>query len=135
MRAAVSFSILLLYILILGVAEPVRVPRETENITVEVIDTSGQLHKLKGISCNGKSYLRVKKGSVEYSIALKSLKEVNVERKKGSLVTVSVVMRDGLKDTFNVSASTVCMSESKLGEATFYIKNVKRIILKHGERR
>ncbi len=135
MRKLLGPALLVLYIFILSTAEPVRVPKETQDIAIDVVDRSGKVHMLKGISCNGRSYLRVKKGSVEYSISLKSLKEIKVLETKGMDTTVRVILRDGTSDNFRVSSSTICMSESKLGEATFYIKNIQSITFRHGEKR
>ncbi len=128
--AFLAFSILLM-----SVAEPVRVPRETQNIVIDVVDSEGKVHRLKGISCNGKGYLRVRKGSVEYSISLKSIKEIKVLEKGPNKVLLRVITLDGVSDNFNVSPSTICMSESKIGEANFYIKNVQSITFRHGEKK
>jgi hypothetical protein len=133
MRKILTLSLFAVSLFILGAAEPVRVPKETQSITIDVIDRAGKVHRLKGISCNGRSYLRVRKGSVEYSISLKSLKEIKVLESKGMDTSVRVVLLDGTSDNFKVSSSTICMSESKLGEASFYIKNIQSITFRHGE--
>lgn len=55
-------GIILSSVFLLSMAEPVKVNTQ---LLVKAVDREGITHQLKGISCNGRTYLKVKEGGVD----------------------------------------------------------------------
>lgn len=119
----------LLPALIFGMAEPPNALSETKDVKVLVIDRKGTNHILKSPMCGGRPYLKVNKGTLEYSISLKSVKRIVVGNVKGDSVELIIETKDGKTDTFTAPAFTLCTMESNLGKVSFSLKDVKEIIL------
>lgn len=128
------FLLILLPTLMFGMAEPTGVPPEIKGIKVVVIDKKGVKHTLKSPVCDGESYLKVKKGTLEYSISLRNIKRITVKSVKGDNVELLIETKDGKTDTFTTSAYTLCAMQSNLGNVSFNLKDVKEIIFQGEEK-
>jgi hypothetical protein len=125
-------TLILSSLFLLSMAEPVKL---SKNIHIKVIDAEGITHHLRGISCNGRDYLKVREGSIEYSIPFESIKHIKVLSQKEGILDINVELTDGTERRISVSANTYCTSQSELGKASFYIKDVRDIFIEKGEQR
>ena len=121
-------------VLLFGMAEPTGVPPEIKGINVVVVDKKGVKHTLRSPICDGESYLKVKKGTLEYSISLRNIKKIVVKSVKGDNVELIIETKDGKTDTFTTSAYTLCAMQSNLGNVSFNLKDVKEIIFQGAEK-
>jgi len=121
-------------ILISAMAEPTGAPPEVKNIKILVVDKEGKKHELRSPLCEGLSYLKVKLGGIEYSISLTNLKEVEVINVSGDMAKVKIKYRNGKEGVFDISANTLCTGTSDFGNASFYLKDVQKILFRRGER-
>jgi len=126
--------VLIIPVLLFGMAEPTGAPPEVKSIKMVVIDKEGKKHELKSPLCEGLSYLKVKQGGVEYSVSLTNVKEIEVLNVSGDLAIVKVKYRNGKEGIFKISASTLCTGTSDFGNASFYLKDVQKIIFRRGEK-
>ena len=120
--------------LLFGMAEPTGVPPEIKGINVVVVDKKGVKHNLRSPICDGESYLKVKKGTLEYSISLRNIKRIVVREIKGDNAVIDIETRDGSVDTFTTSAYTLCAMQSNIGNVSFNLKDVKEIIFRGEEK-
>ncbi len=125
-------KLILTSLFVLSMAEPVKM---NKNLSVRVIDADGVTHNLRGISCNGRGYLRVREGSVEYAISFENIRHIKVISQKEDAIDVKVQLVNGIEKHINISTNTYCTSQSELGKASFYIKDVKDIFIERGEQR
>ncbi len=130
----ITFLLVLLPIFIFGMAEPTGVPPEIKGINVVVVDKKGVKHSLRSPICDGESYLKVRKGALEYSISLRNIKKIVVNSIKGDDVELVIETKDGRKDTFIASAYTLCVMQSYLGNVSFNLKDVKEIMFQGAEK-
>ena len=128
------FLLILMPVILFGMAEPTGVPPEIKGINVVVIDKKGVKHNLRSPICDGESYLKVKKGTLEYSISLRNIKKIVVRSVKGDNVELVIETKDGKADTFTTSAYTLCAMQSSLGNVSFNLKDVKEIIFQGAEK-
>lgn len=105
-------------------------PIKDTRLRIELEDRKGVKHNLRGLLCNGKDYLKVREGSVEYSIAFSSLNSIEVLGQDPSGLRIRVNPREGTTKEYSLSPSTYCRGSSKLGEAGFYLKDAKTIFIK-----
>ncbi len=120
--------------LFFGMAEPTGVPPEIKGINVVVVDKKGVKHSLRSPICDGESYLKVRKGTLEYSISLRNIKKITVKSVKGDNVELIIETKDGKAETFITSAYTLCAMQSNLGNVSFNLKDVKEIIFQGAEK-
>lgn len=121
---------LLLLPLILSMAEPVK----DSKLKVEVEDREGLKHQLTGLSCGGRAHLRVKEGTLEYSINFSALRSIHVVGHEGQQLRVRLSFTDGASKEYLIPANTYCRAGSQVGEAGFYLKDVKTIFIKREEK-
>ncbi len=111
-------------------AEPVK----DTKLHVELEDRDGLKHSLKGLLCNGREHLRVAEGKVEYAVRLSSLKSLEVLGQEGQHLRVRFYFKDGPSKDYLIPANTYCKGNSQVGEAGFYLRDVKTIFIKVEER-
>lgn len=105
-------------------------PIKDSKIKVVVEDKSGVRHNFNGIVCNGREYLRVKEGSVDYSIDFSAIERIEVLSQEGKDIKLKVYTKGGGSKEYLVSANTHCKSKIPIGYAGFYLKDVKDIFIK-----
>ncbi len=125
-------GIILSSVLLLSMAEPAKVNTQ---LSLKVVDKEGITHQLKGISCNGKTYLKVKEGSIEYAVPFDDIKHIKVISQKENGLEVDVELKGGSKKRIKLDANTYCTSMSELGRANFYMKDVRDIFIDKGDGR
>lgn len=121
---------LLLIPFVLSMAEP---PKDNR-LRVELEDKEGLKHSLRGLSCSGRAYLRVKEGSLEYTINFSSLRSIEVLSQESQQLRVRLSFKDGSLKDYLVSANTYCKGVSQVGEAGFYLRDIKNIFIKVEEK-
>jgi len=119
-------------LLALSMGEPVKL---NKNLHIQVVDKEGITHKFSGILCNGRDYLRVKEGSVEYSVPFENVRQISVLSQRGESVYVKLILTNGVEKEIALSSNTYCTSQSELGKAGFYIRDVRDIFIERGEKR
>jgi len=117
-----------------GMGEPTGTPPEVKGLTVVVIDKKGVKHRLKNPTCEGLSYLKVRKGSLEYSVSLTRIKKIEVLKVEKDKVLLKIYTKDGKEEVFEASPNTFCVMQSELGNVSFSIKDVKEIVVEGEER-
>lgn len=117
-------------ILSMSMSEPVK----NTKLKVELEDRSGIKHSLKGLVCNGKPFLRVREGNVEYSVDFSSLRRIEILGQDGNQIRVKLLFRDGSSKEYFLPLNTYCKANSQAGEAGFYLKEVKNIFISMEER-
>ncbi|NPA32589.1 MAG: hypothetical protein GXO04_03080 [Aquificae bacterium] len=133
MRKVLS-AVLLTLALSFGMSEPTGAPPEVKHIALVVIDREGKEHHLKSPTCEGLSYIKVKKGEVEYSISLTNVREIEVLRISGDTAIVRIKLENGKEDVFEMPAHAFCTALSDVGNASFRIEDVKKIVFRKEER-
>lgn len=116
----------LLIPLILSMAEPVK----DKGLKVEVEDQKGVKHHLNGLVCGGRAYLKVREGSLEYSIDPSSLKSLEVLSQERDQLRIRLKLKDGSLKEYTVPVDTYCKAKSNVGEASFYLRDIKTIFIK-----
>ncbi len=111
-------------------AEPVK----DSKLKIEVEDKDGLRHNLKGLVCNGRGYLKVKEGNLEYTVNFSTLRAIEVLGQEGQQLKVKLSLKDGPTREYNVPANTYCKANSQMGEAGFYLRDVKTIFIKMEDR-
>lgn len=91
--------------LILSMAEPVK----DKGLKVELEDKKGIKHHLNGLVCGGRTYLKVK---------------------EGDQLIIKIQLKNGNSKEYLLPASTYCKAKSNIGEAGFYLRDVKTIFIK-----
>ncbi len=118
--------LLVLAILLLSMAEPMK---PSKSLMVRVIDREGVEHNLKGVVCNGRDYLRVKEGNLEYTIPFDMIKHISLLSQNGELLVLRVEFVNGSKEKVYVSANTYCTSLWEFGKVGFYMRDIKDIFI------
>ncbi|AAC06953.1 hypothetical protein [Aquifex aeolicus] len=127
-------SMLFIPLFIFAMAEPAGAPPEVKNIKILVLDRAGKKHELKSPLCEGLSYLKVKHGGIEYSVSLTSLEEIEVLSVSGDVAKIKLKYKNGKEEIFDISANTLCTGTSDFGNASFYLKDVQKILFRRGEK-
>lgn len=128
------FIAVLIPLLSFSMAEPAGAPPEVKNISIVVIDKEGKKHQLKSPTCEGLSYIKVKKGEVEYSISLTNLEKLEIINVSGDKAIVRIKLKGGKEEVFNISSHAVCSALSEIGNASFTMKDIKEILFQKEER-
>jgi len=123
------FSALIIY----GMSEPAQVPPELRDLRAEVKDSKGVVHKLTAFRCNDGATLKFKRGSLDYTLSLTSIRSIEVLGAEDGSVKVLVRLKDGRKESFELPSSTRCTAQTDVGSVSFYITEVKSIELEQGE--
>jgi hypothetical protein len=123
-------GIILSSVFLLSMAEPVKV---NTHLLVKVVDKEGITHQLKGISCNGRTYLKIKEGSVDYAVPFEDIRHIRVLSQKEDGLEVDMELKGGLKKHARLDLGTYCTSISELGKANFYIRDVRDIFIEKGD--
>ncbi len=133
MGSLIPYVLLMISFLIAGMSEPAHTPPELRDLRVKLIDSEGVLHELTAFRCGDGGILRLKRGSVSYSIPLSSVKEIEVLELEDTYAKVKLHLKDGSEEILKLPSSMKCSAQSKLGIVSFYIEEVKRIELVQGE--
>ncbi|RMH05198.1 MAG: hypothetical protein D6699_03630 [Aquificota bacterium] len=116
---------------VLSMAEPVA----NKNLRLELVDKDGVRHELTGLLCGGRDYLRVKEGAVSYAVPFSSVKSVQTLKHEDNLLKLRVELKgQGVKELY-VPADTFCKANSKLGQASFYLRDVRSILFREEDKR
>lgn len=115
---------------ILSMAEPVG----DKNLRVELTDKEGVKHELTGLLCGGRDYLRVKEGAVEYAVPFSSIRYMEPIKQEGNLLRLKVELKGYGNKELLVPADTLCKANSKLGRASFYLRDVRAILFRTEEK-
>lgn len=111
---------------ILSMAEPVK----DKGLKVEVEDKKGVIHHLNGLVCGGRTYLKVIDGNIEYSVEPANLKSIEVISREGEHLRLKLRLKNGTSKEYMAPINTYCKAKSQVGEAGFYLKDVKTIFIK-----
>ena len=133
MRRLSLVSVLSLFLL--GMSEPASLPPELKHLKAKVVDIKGVEHNLKGLVCNQGGSIKFKKGSLDYTLPLSSLRKIEILSEEEGSVSVRVTLKDGKKEILNLPSSTRCTADSDVGSVSFYINEVKSVELFRGERK
>ncbi|MFN3975869.1 MAG: hypothetical protein ACK4LT_02285 [Aquificaceae bacterium] len=112
--------------LILSMAEPLK----DKGLKIELEDKKGVKHHLNGLVCGGWTYLKVKEGNLEYSLDLSTLKSVEVLSQEGDQLMIRIQLKNGGTEEYTLPANTYCKAKSNVGEAGFYLRDIKTIFIK-----
>ncbi|MCX8164550.1 MAG: hypothetical protein N3D14_04070 [Aquificaceae bacterium] len=115
---------------VLSMGEPVK----DQKLRIELEDKSGLKHSFRGLVCNGRSIIKVREGNVDYSLDFHSIRSLEVLGQDGQQVRVKLSFRNGASKEYSMPATTYCKTDSHIGEASFYIKDVKTIIFNTEEK-
>ncbi len=127
MRRALLFTLPFL----LSMAEPVK----DKNLLIEVEDREGIRHNLRGLACNGKDYIKVKEGALEYAVGFKSLKSVEVLSQEGQNLRVRLSFKQGSVKEYLIPTTVHCKAVSDVGDVSFYLKDIKVIFISTEEKK
>lgn len=120
---------------LLSMSEPVSLPPEVKKVKAVVVDNKNVKHSLRGLSCGRGSVMKFKKGTLDYTLSLTSIKEMEVLGEEEGSVRVRVKLRNGKEEVFDLPSSTRCTAESEVGNVGFYINEIRSIELLQGEER
>ncbi|MEN3028454.1 MAG: hypothetical protein ABDH29_04420 [Aquificaceae bacterium] len=115
---------------LLSLGEPIK----DQKLKVELEDKSGLKHSLRGLVCGGKAFLRVREGNVDYSLDFSSVKSLEVIGQEGQQIRVRISFKNRAPKEYTLPADTYCKGNSQVGEAGFYVKDVKTIFINLEER-
>ncbi len=135
MRYFRLLTLSLVSVFLLSMSEAPEIPPELRNLKAKVQDVKGVVHELTAFRCNEGATLKFRKGSLDYSISLSSVRSIEVVGMDEEGVKVKVRMKDGSTETFLLPASTRCTAQTKTGNVSFYINEVRKIELIQGEGR
>jgi len=128
------FIAVLIPLLSFSMAEPAGAPPEVKNISIVVIDKEGKKHQLKSPTCEGLSYIKVRKGQVEYSISFTNIEKLEILNVSGDKAMVKIKLKSGKEDIFDMPSHAFCTALSEIGNASFTMKDIKEIIFHKEER-
>ncbi len=117
-----------------GMSEPAPIPSELKEVKIRITDAQGVSHSLKGIRCSDGT-LRLKRGALSYSVPLSSVRRITSLSSAGGNVRVRVEFVDGSAEEFEISATTRCVSESRVGTVSFHMAEIREMELLQGESR
>ncbi|GAB6077683.1 hypothetical protein JCM8795_03690 [Hydrogenobaculum acidophilum] len=99
-------------------------------IVCKVIDNTGKAHVLQNCNCDGRTYIDVKDGSLSYFVDLNTVRSIDVKAFRGREVEVDLktnINPNG--ELVDVSKDMTCYGLGSLGNAKFYIKNIKSMYI------
>lgn len=114
-------------LLSLSMSEPASLPPELRNLKVKVLDSKGVVHELTTLKCNEGINLKLKRGSLEYTIPFTEVRKIEVVEVAEDRTKVELTLKDGKRETFYTSSSTRCTAISDVGNVSFYISEIKSI--------
>lgn len=103
-------------------------------LKVEVEDREGLKHQLAGLSCSGRPHLKVKEGNLEYAIDFSAVRSIQVVGQEGQNLRLRLSFVNGTSKEYLIPANTYCRASSHVGEAGFYLKDIKAIFIKREEK-
>ncbi len=112
---------------LLSMGEAPKTPPEVINLKAKVVDIKGISHEVRGLSCFEGGVLKLKKGSLEYTLDIRKVKKIEVLREREGDLEVRVLMVNGEEETFSVRSSIRCSALSSVGAVDFYLSEVKTI--------
>ena len=133
MKVLQPLILLFLALLIYGMSEPAEIPPELRSLKAKVVDKKGVTHQLTAFKCNDGATLKFRKGSLDYTLSLTSIRSIEVLGVEDGNARVSVQLKDGKKESFELPSSTRCTAQTEVGNVSFYITEVKSIELLRGE--
>jgi len=111
-------------------SEPANLPPELRNLKVKVLDSKGVIHELTALKCSEGGSLKLRKGSLDYTISLTRIRKINVLGVKDNSVKVELLLKDGKREFFYMPSTTKCTAVSDVGGVSFYISEIKSIEVK-----
>lgn len=120
--------------LVFPMAEPTGSPPEVKNLNVIVVDKKGVKHVLKSPTCEGLSYIKVRKGDIEYAVSLTNVEKMEIINVSGDKAIVKIHLRNGKSEVFELPSNYFCSAVSDIGNASFTIKDVKEIQFRKEEK-
>lgn len=114
-------------LLSLSMSEPTSLPPELRNLKVKVLDSKGVVHELTSLKCNEGGNLKLKRGSLDYTLPFTDVQKIKVLEVSGGEVKVELLLKDGKRETFEMPSSTRCTAVSDVGNVNFYISEIRSI--------
>ncbi len=129
-KSSILFGVFLAFGISYGMGETTPMQSVPTGIVCKVIDNTGTSHILQNCNCDGRTYIDVKDGSLSYFVDLNAVKSINVEAFRGNEVEVDLKTNTNPSGKLvSVSRDMACYGIGSLGNAKFYIKNIKSIYI------
>ncbi|MCS7262428.1 MAG: hypothetical protein N3C13_00535 [Aquificaceae bacterium] len=117
--------ILLLLPFLLSMAEPLK----EQKFRVELEDKGGTKHSLRGLVCGGRAYLKVREGSVDYSLEFSSIRSIEVLSQEGQQMRVRVSFKNRSSKEYTLPSDLYCKGNALGGEAGFFLRDIRAIFI------
>lgn len=95
-------------------------------INVSILDSTNHSYNLENLNCEGNTFIHLKEGTMRYRINLKDIKEIDVINPFKN--EAKVITKNGKIGMFSFSPDLICYGDSSFGNASFYVKDVKKIL-------
>ncbi|HID79827.1 MAG TPA: hypothetical protein EYH48_00230 [Aquifex aeolicus] len=96
--------------------------------TVKIVDSRGEEHILKFLSCDGNDYFEFEDGSLLVKVPFNIVQKVEVVSSEGEKLKVRVYFRGGKEREFSTEGDILCKGISDYGYIEAYLKQIKEII-------
>ncbi len=129
-KSSILVGVLLAFGVSYGMGETTPMQSVPTGIVCKVIDNTGKAHVLQNCNCDGRTYIDVKDGSLSYFVDLNTVRSIDVEAFRGREVEINLKTNANPNGKLvDVSKDMICYGLGSLGNAKFYIKNIKSIYI------
>ncbi|MGC8587521.1 MAG: hypothetical protein ACP5LI_00655 [Hydrogenobaculum sp.] len=129
-RSSMLLGVFLAFGVSYGMGETTPMQSVPTGITCKVIDNTGKSHILQNCNCDGRTYIDVKDGSLSYFVDLNTVRSIDVEAFRANNVEVDLKTNANPNgELVELSKDMICYGLGSLGNAKFYIKNIKSIYI------
>jgi hypothetical protein len=129
-RSSMLLGVFLAFGVSYGMGETTPMQSVPTGITCKVIDNTGKAHVLQNCNCDGRTYIDVKDGSLSYFVDLNTVRSIDVEALRANNVEVNLKTNTNPSgELVELSKDMTCYGLGSLGNAKFYIKNIKSIYI------
>ncbi|MGC8650162.1 MAG: hypothetical protein ACP5S8_04245 [Hydrogenobaculum sp.] len=129
-RSSMLLGVFLAFGVSYGMGETTPMQSVPTGITCKVIDNTGKSHILQNCNCDGRTYIDVKDGSLSYFVDLNTVRSIDVEAFRANNVEVDLKTNANPNGKLvELSKDMICYGLGSLGNAKFYIKNIKSIYI------
>ncbi|HEK25503.1 hypothetical protein [Hydrogenobaculum sp.] len=129
-RSSMLLGVFLAFGVSYGMGETTPMQSVPTGITCKVIDNTGKSHILQNCNCDGRTYIDVKDGSLSYFVDLNTVRSIDVEALRANNVEVDLKTNANPNgELVELSKDMICYGLGSLGNAKFYIKNIKSIYI------
>ncbi|MGC8677221.1 MAG: hypothetical protein ACP5UF_03280 [Hydrogenobaculum sp.] len=129
-RSSMLLGIFLAFGVSYGMGETTPMQSIPTGITCKVIDNTGKSHILQNCNCDGRTYIDVKDGSLSYFVDLNTVRSIDVEAFRANNVEVDLKTNANPNGKLvELSKDMICYGLGSLGNAKFYIKNIKSVYI------